>query len=759
MPGSRDARGRSMRLLRYRERVAMYDLGERLEVRCNIEGRDFMFETGAVAKQADGAVLVSFGESMVLVTATASHTIREGIDFFPMVVDYQEMAYAAGKIPGGFFKREGRPSEKEILTARLIDRPLRPLFPKGFLNEVQIIATVLSADQENDTDVLAICGASAALQISEIPFKGPIAGVRVGRVKGQWVSNPTRSMLQESDVNLIVAGNRDGVVMVEGGGQELSEDDLLDAIFFGHRALQPILDIQEELKKKCIESENGRRRKAGEAEISTIEKRTVPEATLDSVLGQSVLLKEEPLRGRIRAASEKIQQALAISRKKSRNEQLEKVRQETLAPLLTEFPKQAGEFKAYYEALEKSILRQPILQGNRRIDGRAFNEVRPIHIQVGWLPRTHGSARFTRGETQASAVVTLGSGDDEQKIDALTGETFKTFMLHYNFPPYSVGEVRMLRGPSRRDIGHGALAERSISRVLPSNEKFPYTIRIVSEVLESNGSSSMATVCGGSLALMDAGVQIKSPVAGIAMGLIKEGEKVVVLTDILGDEDHYGDMDFKVAGTKTGITGFQMDIKISGVTREILRQALAQAREGREFILGKMEEALPGPRQELSPYAPRFLSLRIKPDRIREIIGPQGKIIRGIQDETGVKINVEDDGLVQIFSPDSGSANKAADRIRNLIKEAVVGEIYLGRVTSIARKPDGKEFGAFVEIFPGMDGLVHISQLANERVRNVEDVLKQGDQVLVKVIGIDERGKIKLSRKEALGLPWPEKKE
>ena len=493
----------------------MYAFGERLEVRCNIEGKDFVVETGSVAKQADGAVLVSFGESIVLVTATASRSIREGIDFFPLVVDYQEMAYAAGKIPGGFFKREGRPSEKEILTSRLIDRPLRPLFPKGFLNEVQIIATVLSADQENDPDVLAICGASAALQISEIPFKGPIAGVRVGRLKGQWVSNPTASQLQESDANLIVAGSRESVVMVEGGGQELSEDELLEAIFFGHRALQPILDCQEELKKKWVEAENARRRTAGEPEISSIEKRPVPEVILDPVLGQSVLLKDESLRERIRTGQEKIRQALSISRKKVRNEQLEKVREETLAPLLEEFPEKAGETKGYYEALEKFVVRQPILQQNRRIDGRAFNEVRPIHIQVGWLPRTHGSARFTRGETQVSAVVTLGSADDEQKIDALTGESFKTFMLHYNFPPFSVGEVRMLRGPSRRDIGHGALAERSISRILPSNEKFPFTIRIVSEVLESNGSSSMATVCGASLALMDAGVQIKSPVAGI----------------------------------------------------------------------------------------------------------------------------------------------------------------------------------------------------------------------------------------------------
>ena len=738
----------------------MSTLGNRLEARCNLGGRDLIFETGAVAKQADGAVLVTFGESMVLVTATASRTIREGIDFFPLVVDYQEMAYAAGKIPGGFFKREGRPSEKEILTARLIDRPLRPLFPKGFFNEVQIVATVLSADQENDPDVLAICGASTALQISDIPFQGPIAGVRVGRIQGQWVCNPTGSQLAQSDVNLVVAGSREGVVMVEGGGQEISEEELLEAIFFGHRSLQPILDIQEELKKKKIEQENEQRRAAGEAEIADIVKRRAPQLFPDPVLGKSVLLADESIRERVRTVGqEKILQALSISKKKVRTEQLEQAREETLKALLAEFPERAGEIKAYYEAVEKFVVRRPILQENRRVDGRRFNEVRPIHIQVGWLPRTHGSARFTRGETQVSAVVTLGSAEDEQKIDALTGETFKSFMLHYNFPPYSVGEVRMLRGPSRRDIGHGALAERSISRILPPSDKFPYTVRIVSEVLESNGSSSMATVCGSSLALMDAGVHIKRPVAGIAMGLIKEGEKVVVLTDILGDEDHHGDMDFKVAGSRSGITGFQMDIKISGVTREILHQALAQAREGREFILQKMEEALAGPRAEMSPYAPRFLSLRIKPDRIREIIGPQGKVIRGIQDETGVKINVEDDGSVHIFSPDSQAAQKAANIIRDMIKEAEVGQFYMGRVTSIARKQDGKEFGAFVEIFPGTDGLVHISQLAKERVRNVEDVLKEGDQVLVKVIGIDERGKIKLSRKEALGHPWPENKE
>ena len=738
----------------------MTTMDERLEARCTIEGRDFVIETGAVAKQADGAVLVSFGESLVLVTATASKTIREGIDFFPLVVDYQEMAYAAGKIPGGFFKREGRPSEKEILTSRLIDRPLRPLFPKGFYNDVQIIATVLSADQENDPDVLAICGASAALEISDIPFQSPIAGVRVGRAEGRWICNPTTSQLQKSDVNLIVAGSRESVVMVEGGGNEISEEDLLEAIYFGHRCLQAIIGLQEELKQKRVQLENDRRKMAGAPTIAALEKKPVPPPFYDATLKQRVLLAEESIRERIRAASlEKIRQAFSIARKKARNEELEKVRQETLTPVLEEFPAQAREIKEYYEAVEKFVCRESIFLQNQRVDGRSLNQVRPISIQVGWLPRTHGSACFTRGETQVSAVVTLGSAADEQKIDALAGETFKSFMLHYNFPPFSVGEVRMLRGPSRRDIGHGALAERAINQVLPPNESFPYTIRIVSEVLESNGSSSMATVCGASLALMDAGVQIRSAVAGIAMGLVKEEEKVAILTDILGDEDHHGDMDFKVAGTKKGITGFQMDIKISGVTQQILQQALSQAREGREFILGKMEEALPGSRAELSLYAPRVLTLKIKPDRIRDVIGPQGKIIRGIQDETGVKINVEDNGQVQIFAADTESATKAATKIRQLTKEAEVGEIYLGRVSSIARKPDGKEFGAFVEIFPGTDGLVHISQLAKERVKSVGDVLREGDEVLVKVIGIDERGKIKLSRKEALGYPLPEKKE
>ena len=730
---------------------------ERVEVRTNISGRELALETGVVARQANGAVLVSFGESIVLVTATASKSPRKETDFFPLVVDYQEMAYAAGKIPGGFFKREGKPSEKEVLTSRLIDRPLRPLFPKGFLNEVQIIATVLSADQENDPDVLAICGASAALEISDIPFQGPIGAVRVGRLNGQWICNPTLNQMAESDVNLVVAGNKEAVVMVEGGGREISEDDLLEAIFFGHTSLQPILKLQEELKQKKLAWENEQRKLKGEPLISALEKMAVPPLFDDPYLNQKVLLEDESIREKIRVAGqERIRQAFRIPQKKLRNEQLELIRQETLTPLLEEFPDKALAIKDYYEMLEKYLARRPVVEENKRIDGRAFNEVRPIQILVGWLPRTHGSARFTRGETQISAVVTLGSAEDEQKIDALTGETFKSFMLHYNFPPYSVGEVRMLRGPSRRDIGHGALAERAISYVLPSNDKFPYTIRIVSEVLESNGSSSMATVCGASLALMDAGVPIKSAVAGIAMGLIKEGEQVIILTDILGDEDHHGDMDFKVAGTRKGITGFQMDIKIPGVTKEILKRALEQAREGRNFILSKMEMAIAKPRPELSVYAPRVLTIQIKPDKIREVIGPQGKIIRGIQDETGVKINIEDDGRVHIFSPDAQAAAKAARKIREITREVEIGEIYLGRVTSIARRPDGKEFGAFVELFPGTEGLVHISEICKERIKAVQDVLKEGDEVLVKVIGVDERGKIKLSRKEALGQPRPE---
>jgi polyribonucleotide nucleotidyltransferase len=732
---------------------------EPVKAQCSIGEKDFVIETGSVARQADGAVLVSFGESVVLVTATSSRTPREGIDFFPLVVDYQEMAYAAGKIPGGFFKREGRPSEKEILTSRLIDRPLRPLFPKGYRNEVQIIATVLSADPENDPDVMAICGASAALEVSDIPFGGPIAGVRVGRVKGEWICNPTISQLQESDMNLVVAGSRESVVMVEGGGNEIPEEDLLEAIFFGHRSLQPIIALQEEIKSQKLALENEMRAKEGLPPLESLPKRPFPEMDLDPLIQQKVSLSDATLRMRIYdACREQIRQVLAIQRKKERNQELERIREETLKPLQEEFPDRIRELKEYYDAVERFIFREFILTQGRRIDGRGFQEVRPIDIAVGWLPRTHGSARFTRGETQVSAVVTLGSEEDEQKIDALTGETFKSFMLHYNFPPFSVGEVRPLRGPSRRDIGHGALAERAISRVLPPNDKFPYTIRIVSEVLESNGSSSMATVCGASLALMDAGVPIRRAVAGIAMGLIKEGERVVVLTDIMGDEDHLGDMDFKVAGTQFGITGFQMDIKISGVTRDILHQALLQAKEGRDFILAKMNAVLDKPRKELSLYAPRVFTIKINPEKIREVIGPQGKVIRGIQDETGVKINVEDDGTVQIFSSDAASAKKASDRIRQLTKEAVVGEIYVGRVTAIARKPDGKEFGAFVEIFPGTDGLIHISQLCNERVKSVHEVLKEGDEVLVKVIGIDERGKIKLSRKEALGHPYPVKK-
>src|SRR5438093_1308059 len=583
-------------------------------VQIEFHGRTLTIETGRMAKQAGGAALVQLGESVVLVTATALTTAREGIDFFPLTCDYQEKTFAAGKIPGGFFKREGRPAEKEILTSRLIDRPLRPLFPKGFNCETQVIATVLSHDKENDPDVLSLLGASTALVLSDIPWNGPIAAVRIGRLGGRFVINPTTSQLATSDMNVIVAGSRDAIVMVEGGAH------------------------------------------------------MVPEA----------------------------------------------------------------------------VLREALVQQKRRLDGRGLADVRPITCEVEVLPRTHGSALFTRGETQALVVATLGTSSDEQKIDALIGETYKKFMLHYNFPPFSTGEVKFLRSPGRREIGHGALAERALAPILPGEEEFPYTIRIVSEILESNGSSSMATVCGGSLALMDGGVPIKAPVAGVAMGLIREGDEVRVLSDILGDEDHLGDMDFKVAGTEQGVVAVQMDIKIAGVTRAIMEEALEQARAARLHILGVMSRTLARPHSELSMYAPRIITLHIKPDRIRDLIGPGGKMIRGITEETGVKIDVEDDGTVYVASADGTSMQIAIDKIRAVTAEAEVGKVYRGTVRKIV------DFGAFVEIFPGTDGLVHISQLAHERVRKVSDVLKEGDVIDVKVLEVDRQGKIRLSRKEAL---------
>ncbi len=681
-------------------------------------GRPLSIEIGKVARQADGAALVRYGETVVLVTAVAARVSKRDTDFFPLTVDYQEKTFAAGKIPGGFFKREGRPSEKEILTCRVIDRSIRPLFPDGFRCETQIIVTVLSVDKENDPDVVAMLGTSVALEVSDIPFNGPIAGVRVGRVRGQWVINPTQAQLPESDVNIFLTGSRDSIIMVEGGAGVVPEDGILEALFKGHDAIQVLLDIQEELRKEI-----------GRA------KRPIPEVKRDEELVQRVR----------KLAQSKIEEALSISEKQQRVKRLEEVKEELLSQTVQEYPERVGEILAVFSELESSHLRRLIVQERVRIDGRGLKDIRPITCEVQLLPRTHGSAIFTRGETQALVVTTLGTGMDEQRVDALMGEHYKKFMLHYNFPPYSVGEVKFLRGPGRREIGHGSLAERALLPVLPGNEEFPYTVRIVSEIMGSNGSSSMATVCGGSLSLMDAGVPIAAPVGGVAMGLIKEGEEVRVLSDILGDEDHLGDMDFKVAGTRQGITALQMDIKIGGVTREIMREALYQAREGRLKILDVMEGTLTEARKELSTHAPRITTLKVKQDKIREIIGPGGKVIRGIVEQTGVKIDVKDDGTVTIASSDDSAAKKAIEIIQGITAEAEIGKIYKGTVRRIM------DFGAFVEILPGTDGLVHISQLAPERVNRVTDILNEGDEVMVKVLDVDRQGKIKLSRKEALG--------
>ena len=680
-------------------------------------GRPLCVEVGKVARQADGAALVHYGETVVLVTAVARNEAREKIDFLPLTVDYQEKTFAAGRIPGGFFKREGRPSEKEILTCRLIDRSIRPLFPEGFRCETQIVATVLSVDKENDPDVVAMLGTSVALEVSSIPFRGPVVGIRVGRVAGEWLINPTQTQLQESDVNIFLTGHRDGIVMVEGGTRMVSEDGVLEALFEGHRALQSLLDLQDALRKEVGQP-----------------KRTVPK-----------LQKDETLVQRVRElAEDKIREAIGIPEKQQRSRRLEEVKSAMLSQLLADYPDREGEIGGVFKEIERTYLRELIVQEGTRIDARALDEIRPVTCEVKLLPRTHGSALFTRGETQALAVTTLGTGSDEQRVDALMGEHYKKFMLHYNFPPYSVGEVKFLRGPGRREIGHGALAERALLPVLPKEEDFPYTIRVVSEVLESNGSTSMATVCGSSLSLMDAGVPIAAPVGGVAMGLIKEGEAVRILSDILGDEDHLGDMDFKVAGTKDGITALQMDIKIGGVTKEIMRTALYQAREGRLKILGVMDGTLAEARKDVSGHAPRITTIKVKPEKIREIIGPGGKIIRAIVMETGAKIDVEDDGTVTIASSDGSASRRAVEIIERITAEAVIGKIYKGTVRRVV------DFGAFVEILPGTDGLVHISQLAPERVRQVSDIVKEGDEVMVKVLDIDRQGKIRLSRKEAL---------
>jgi polyribonucleotide nucleotidyltransferase len=680
-------------------------------------GRPFSIETGRVARQANGAVLVQYGETVVLVTAVTAEKRREGLDFIPLTVNYQEMTYAAGRIPGGFFKREGRPSDRETLISRFIDRPLRPLFPKGFQNEIQVIATVLSADQDNDPAILGMIGASSALSLSDIPFDGPIAGAKVGRIDGEYVLNPTHEELELSDIDLFVAGSENAIIMVEGSAREVKEEEMLEAILFGHQSLKPVIDLQKQLREAV-----GVRTREFEIQRPA-----------------------EDLKEKVKAvAQEKLLEAFQVTEKTERRDRLEEILQGTYQALEASDENSQRMIRIVLEETNRKLVRRLILDRKQRIDGRGLAEIRPISCEVGILPRTHGSALFTRGETQVLAVVTFGTSEDEQKINSLSGETYKSFMLHYNFPPFSVGEVSPLRSPSRREIGHGALAERAIQSVLPSNEKFPYTIRIVSEVLESNGSSSMATVCGASLSLMDAGVPIKAPVAGIAMGLIHEDGEVAVLSDILGDEDHFGDMDFKVAGTADGVTAIQMDIKIRGISKEILEKVLHQACEGKLYILGRMTETIPEPRKDLSRHAPRIVTLTVKQEKIRDVIGPGGKNIRSIVDQTGVKVDVEDSGIVKLASPNYEAIEKAIYMIKSLTQEVEVGALYTGKVKRILG------FGAIVELYPGTDGLVHISQIAENRIREVSDVLKEGDEVLVKVLDIDSQGRIRLSRKAAL---------
>lgn len=673
-------------------------------------------ETGKVARQASGAVVVRSGDSVVLVTACAAAEPKPGLTFFPLTVDYREYTYAAGKFPGGFFKREGRPSEKEILTSRLIDRPIRPLFPEGFNCETQVIGMVLSADPERDPGPLALAGASAALALSDIPFPEVLGAVRVGIVKGNLVVNPTYDEARDSKLNIVVAASDGGIVMVEAGAQEAPESEVLEALQFGHQACRKIIAGIRELVAK-----------AGKP------KRALTPPPFNQGLYDQI------------SASYRAELTDALDTQKHEKlasySKVEELRKKVVESASEESKEEAGKL---FDALKERIFRDQILGERRRPDGRAFDEIRPISIEVGVLPRTHGSALFTRGETQALVTVTLGTKEDEQRIELLDPvETSKRFMLHYNFPPFSVGEVAFLRGPGRREIGHGVLAERALAAVIPDEAAFPYTMRVVSDILESNGSSSMATVCGASLSLMDAGAPARAAVAGIAMGLVKEGDREAILTDIAGAEDHYGDMDFKVAGTTEGITALQMDIKVPNVTPELMRQALEQARQGRLFVLLKMDEVLSAPRTALSPYAPRIYTMTIPQDKIRELIGPGGKVIRGIVDQTGVKIDVEDDGTVRIFSADSAAANKAQQMVAEIAAVAEVGKTYLGKVVRLV------EFGAFVEIFPGTDGLLHISEISENRIRNVRDELREGDQVLVKVLAL-EGNKIKLSRKAVL---------
>jgi polyribonucleotide nucleotidyltransferase len=691
-------------------------------------GRTISLKANYVAAQADGAILATYGDTVALVTAVSLKYGREGIDFMPLTVDYQEMTYAAGKFPGGFFKREGRLNEREILTSRMIDRSIRPLFPKGYTFETQIMATLLSADNENDGGVAAMLAASAALEISDIPFKGPIAGVRVGRLEGQMVCNPSLEAMKQSEFNLFLVGRKVpspagggydvNLVMLEGEASEVDEDVLVDAINFGLESLRPVIDLQDRMREAI-----GRGKRA----------------FTPAVVDEGLILRVAD------AALPAFEEAYRIARKQERYSRLDQIREQVIAAQTADVSASKGTVSAILENLERRVIRAMILKEKTRIDGRSSAEIRPISSEVGILPRTHGSALFNRGETQALAVVTLGTSSDEQRMDFVSGEERRAFLLHYNFPPYCVGEAKPLRSPGRREIGHGNLARKAMIPVLPAPEVFPYTIRIVSEILSSNGSSSMATVCGGSLSLMDAGVPVKAPVAGIAMGLLKEGDEVVVLSDILGDEDHAGDMDFKVCGTRKGVTAMQMDIKIDGLTESILRKALAQARQGRLFILEKLDETLSEPRADISMYAPRITTVKVRPEKVRDVIGSGGKNIRHIVSETGVTIDVEDDGTVTIASSDADAAARAVAMVKWLTEDAEIGKIYVGTVKKIV------DFGAFVEILPGTEGLVHISQLAKERVNKVTDVLQEGDEVMVKVLEIDKQGKIRLSRKEALG--------
>ena len=687
------------------------------KVSARIGHEDLIIETGKLAKQADGAVTVQCGGTVVLTAVVAAKETTEGQDFFPLTVDYREKTYAAGKIPGGFFKREGRPSEKETLTSRLIDRPLRPLFPEHYYNEVQVTSTVLSVDGANNPDVLAVVGASAALMIAQIPFDIPIGAVRVGCVDGKWVANPTYEELQASTLDLVIAATEENIVMIEGGANELTEEQMSEAIQFGRDQIKVMVTIQKELAKKC-----GRPKQKPEPKL-------IPQEVQKKV--------EKHIHGKF----------LNIFRLKKKGERIAakvELYQQTLALFDATNPEfKEHEVRLVFDKLEENEVRSLILDKGERPDGRGFKEIRPISCEIGLLPRTHGSALFTRGETQSLSVVTLGTSRDEQRIDALEGETFKRFMLHYNFPSFSVGEVKPNRGPGRREIGHGALAERALRSVIPGEDEFPYTLRVVSEILESNGSSSMATVCSGTLSLMDAGVAIKSPVSGIAMGLVKEGSKWQVLTDIAGIEDHLGDMDFKVAGTAKGITAIQMDIKIAGVTTEILKKALSDAKEARLKILDIMLKTISEPKRDLSAYAPRITTLKINPEKIGELIGPGGKNIRKIVEETGATIDIEDDGRVIVASTDAKASEAAIARISAVTEEAQVGKIYQGRARKIM------PFGVFCEILPGTDGLVHVSELAEGFVKRVEDHVKVGDVFPVKVISIDEQGKINLSRKQA----------